>query len=996
MELRQYFSLLRKWLWLIVVCIVLAAGSAYLVSDRQPPTYQATTTILINQASTATQDASALLAGERLARTYAQLMTKGPVMDEVISSLGLDISAKDLAKKVTVSLVRDTQLISLKVINKDPVATREIANLIPLVFSEHNEQMQLTRYKSSKENLQTQLNAVDADILYAEMSLEALRAQSEPDQLEIGRLEAALLQYGTTYANLLSSYEEIRVAEAKTLDTVTVVEPAVLDSSPVGPKTTTNTMLAGVVGAMVAVGTAFLIEYLDDTIKTPEDVERTSHLPTLGAIVNFRRYKLENEEWPIAALHPKSAIAEGYRMLRTNLEFATMGMGQSGAVLLVTSAQPIEGKTTTLANLGVSLAQAGKKVLLVDTDLRRPALHRQFKLPNEVGLTSLLLEQEADLGHVIQPTNVDGLSVLTAGRLPANPAEVLSFPETTDLLNQLRPLADYVLLDSPPVLSMADASILAQKVDGVCMVVETGKTRTEVFRRAAATLESVKARLIGVALNKVVARPGGYYDYYYYSSRYSTDQDEPRKRKGRKKRPRSVFARLFRRAKRPSDDHADLRWEAEPALEDHTRAEAEITAPRKPSEAEILYAQGMAHYQRGEWAQAQENWQRLKEIDPSHPYVDALLRTEDASPERTRVQSDWPVSLSPSVDPRTQPVAPKQKPAARRRRSSVSPWGVAILVLVAVAVAVAGLMYYGVIPLPLPIGVSNVQRYLNQGRAFYISENYEDAIQSFEQVLEIDAGNADATLSLQQCKDYLRISELYSEATALVQEGDCVSAIGKLAMVVEVDPWYRDAGILLRNCQSSTDLDRLCEDAVAYHDAGLWREAAGVFEAIREKDATYREMEIKSNLFDCYLAEGRRRITDADNSLDIIQANASFENALSLFPDSAAAQGEKQLSRLYTDGHLAYSRSSWSEAIVALSSIYHTRADYAGGRCAELLCDSCMELGDAHRAEGRLQLALEQYRAILGIPQCEGDEAEAKEQEILLLLSQPTATPADS
>ena len=164
MELRQYIALLRKWLWLVILAAVLAGGSAYVVSNRQPQTYQATTTIFISQASTTTQDASALLAGERLARTYAQLMTKRPMMDEVISNLNLSTSAEALAKKVTVSLVRDTQLISLKVVNQDPVVTRDIANMIPVVFSEHNEQMQLSRYANSKQNLQTQLEAVDADM----------------------------------------------------------------------------------------------------------------------------------------------------------------------------------------------------------------------------------------------------------------------------------------------------------------------------------------------------------------------------------------------------------------------------------------------------------------------------------------------------------------------------------------------------------------------------------------------------------------------------------------------------------------------------------------------------------------------------------------------------------------------------------------------------------------------------------------------------------------
>jgi len=531
----------------------------------------------------------------------------------------------------------------------------------------------------------------------------------------------------------------------------------------------------------------------------------------------------------------------------------------------------------------------------------------------------------------------------------------------------------------------------------VCMVVETGRTRTEVFRRAAAALEGVRARLIGVALNKVVARPGGYYYDYYYSSRYSKEQDAPGTRRVRKKRTRSMFARLFRRERRRRDDRGELHAEAVPQLrEGATRAEAEVAAPDRPTEAESLYAQGMAHYQRREWGQARERLQRLKEIDPTHPDVDALLRTVDPSPERTRVQSDSPVSLSPPVQTRPKAVARRDRPVARRRRSRVSRWWVVVLALVAVAAAVAGLIHLNVIQFPLTTGTTNAQRFVNQGRAHFIAENYEKAIESFGRALEIDPQNETARLSLLECEDYLRITELYSEATALVQEGDCASAIAKLQIVIEVDPWYRDAGILLVRCERFADLDRLYEDAVAYHGAGQWREAAGVFEAIREKDATYREMEVKSKLFDCYLDDGTQQIADANTSLDIIRANAAFESALGLFPDSAAAQEEKQLARLYTDGHLAHSRSSWSQAIVALSSIYHTRGDYAGGRSAELLCDSCLELGDAHRSEGRLQLALEQYRAVLAIPQCDGEEAEAKEQEILLLLPQPTTALTDS
>lgn len=546
-ELKQYISIVWKWAWLIALCMALAGGSAYVVSERQPIKYQASVTLLINQASAMSlQDYNALMTGERLAKTYAQLLTKRPVMEEVVRTLGLDISPEGVASKITVSLVRDTQLITLRVVDEDPARATEIANTVPVVFSRQNEEMQRSRYGSSKESLQKQMEAVNADIATAQASLDELRAAPTPDAVQISRLQDALVQYRTTYSNLVRSYEEIRVAEAKTMDTVTVVEPAVL-ASRVGPKTATNTLLAVVVGAMIAVGMAFLIEYLDDTVKSPDDVERAAHLATFGAIVNFSKYSSDGQG-PIVAVKPKSSIAEGYRVLRTNLQFSAMGLGKSGTLLLVTSAQPQEGKTTSLANMGVSLAQAGKRVLLVDTDLRRPALHEHFQLPNEVGLTNLLLEREASVEHVIQRTTVDGLHVLTSGRLPANPAEVLSFPETAALLEQLRPLADYVLLDSPPVLSVADASILAQTTDGVLMVVEMGKTRTDVFQRAVAALEGVKANVLGVVLNKVSTRSGGYYYdhyyYYYYSSYYTDEEGKPKKRR---RKSRSLLARLLRR-----------------------------------------------------------------------------------------------------------------------------------------------------------------------------------------------------------------------------------------------------------------------------------------------------------------------------------------------------------------------------------------------------------------------------------------------------------------
>ncbi len=523
-EIRQYAALLLRWLWLIALAALLAGGVAYVQSKATTPIYEASATLVISPGNAAYDSYNAIYAGQELAQTYAQMLTGRPVLEGAEARLGGPL---DLAG-VSATPVRDTQLIRLSVRHADPARAAAIANAIPAVFAEINEENQLARYRTSQESLAAEMESLQAEMEAAQRALERERTRPTPDAAEVGRLETILAQYRSTYAGLLQSYEDLRVAQARGISTLTVFEPAAVPVDPVLPRTRQNTLLAAVVGAMLAAGAAFLIEYLDDTVKQSEDVERTVHLPTFGTVLRFSSEELE-AAGPLMAAEPRSSTAEAYRVLRTNLQFATAGLGSS-AMVLVTSAGPGEGKTTTLVNLGVALAQAGKRVLLVDTDLRRPALHKQFGLANEAGLTTLFLAPQAPLDGLIRATGVGGLSVITSGPIPANPAEVLEFPRTAELLDELRARADYVLLDCPPVLSVADASILAQKADGVLLVAVMGRTRTGVFKNAALTLERVQARLLGVVLNKVRARRGSYYYYYHYGD-YAADGGGKRRRR---------------------------------------------------------------------------------------------------------------------------------------------------------------------------------------------------------------------------------------------------------------------------------------------------------------------------------------------------------------------------------------------------------------------------------------------------------------------------------
>jgi len=213
----------------------------------------------------------------------------------------------------------------------------------------------------------------------------------------------------------------------------------------------------------------------------------------------------------ITVSDPRSPISEAYRTLRTNLDFA--GLDRALKTLVVTSAGVGEGKSTTLANLAVVSAQAGRRVILVDADLRRPTLHEIFGLDNRVGLTTAMMDEAALASPPFQATSVEGLSVLTSGPLPPNPAELMGSRRMEEVIAALARQADQVLFDTPPVVAVTDAAVLATRVDGVLLVISAGKTRREVARTAVQRLRQINARLVGTVLTNVPLGAGfkGYY-----------------------------------------------------------------------------------------------------------------------------------------------------------------------------------------------------------------------------------------------------------------------------------------------------------------------------------------------------------------------------------------------------------------------------------------------------------------------------------------------------
>ncbi len=525
MELRQYLNIIWRWLWLIVLGVLLAGGTAYWVSLNLPPVYRASTTLMINEGrSPGATDYTSVLTSERLAQTYAELLTKRPVFEEVSRRLNLT----ELKSNVTVHPVRDTQLIELSVEDHDPVLVAQVANALTQVFMEQNEARQTARFADSKASLNQEMSRLSRDIQNTEQMIATLQAAGEgADQAELIRLQNTLSQMRNSYSALLSSFEAIRMAEMESTDTIIVAEPAEVPLYPIAPRPLLNTLLAVVAGGVLTLGIAFLIEHLDDTVKNPEDVDQTVGISTLGAIARIN--VSTNGQRLITAVHPKSPISEAYRVLRTNIQFSSFDSPLS--TLLVTSANPLEGKSVTVANLGVVIAQAGLSVIMVDTDLRRPVLHEIFDLPNTVGLTNVLLHQDPVPDRHLQTTRIANLQVLTSGPLPPNPSELLGSARMRRLIQHLQERADIVIFDSPPMLAVTDAAVIASMVDGALLVIEASTTRREAIRRAKENLNKVGANILGVALNKLSAnKAAGYYYYYYYQH-----QDRTKKRHRKRK-----------------------------------------------------------------------------------------------------------------------------------------------------------------------------------------------------------------------------------------------------------------------------------------------------------------------------------------------------------------------------------------------------------------------------------------------------------------------------
>lgn len=365
-----------------------------------------------------------------------------------------------------------------------------------------------------------------------EYAIEKVKAEAleiNKREIEYNRLRRERDNTQSLYDLVLKREKEADLTQLLKVNNVRKLEAATTSEFPIRPRVKLNMMVALVLGLLLGVGLAFLIDYFDNTLKSQAQVEQRLGLPFLGIIPAIRgdkgsRLERDKERDLYVVDHPRSSVAECCRTVRTNLLF--MSHERQARRILVTSSGPQEGKTTSVINLAITMAQSGTRTVIVDTDLRRPRLHKSFGVPNDVGISNLILG-ETTLEKAVRASGVDNLDLILCGPIPPNPAELLHAESFARLVDALADRYDRVFFDSPPVSAVADALVLATRADGVVLVVQAGHTTWHAALDARRRIEGVGGRLFGAVLNDVDLdnkRGGeGYRYYYYYHSGYGEE-----------------------------------------------------------------------------------------------------------------------------------------------------------------------------------------------------------------------------------------------------------------------------------------------------------------------------------------------------------------------------------------------------------------------------------------------------------------------------------------
>jgi non-specific protein-tyrosine kinase len=524
MDLKRYIYPLRRWWWLLLAATVIAALASLIISLGQPPVYQASTTLMIGRAiEDPNPVANQFWLAQQLTSAYADIANREKVRTATMEALGVTWLPSYQA-----TALPNTQLIEIAVIDTNPqraqLVAAELANQLILqspTAAGPEDQNRRNFITEQLDTLQVQIRETQGEIAKLQDELGNLLSarQINDTQNQISALQAKLTTLTGNYANLLSN------TQSGAVNTLSVVEPASLPKQPIGPARTMAVLVAALLGFVLAAGAAYLLEFVDDTLKSPQEIERIFNRPLIGYLSELdEATHADSAGMPFVARYPRHPLAEAFRTLRTNLEFAAVD--QPLKTLLITSADAEEGKTSVAANLAVVISQSDKKVVLLDADLRNGRLHEVMSLPNDSGLSDVF-RGRLSLQSAMRLWKNEKVAFVPSGPTPPNPAELLGSKKMDSMLVSLKEVADQVIIDGPPFI-VSDAAVLSAKVDGVIVVVRPGYTRRGAAQAMHEQLARAGARVVGVVVNRIPRRMQAYYGgqlslypyYGYGSSRY--------------------------------------------------------------------------------------------------------------------------------------------------------------------------------------------------------------------------------------------------------------------------------------------------------------------------------------------------------------------------------------------------------------------------------------------------------------------------------------------
>ena len=500
--LRDYLAVLWARKLTIALITLLAVGSAYLYTSRQIASYQSTATVRV----LATGEEASGTSEVFNMQTERELAASALVASYAAKRFEEDADPQGLLGGLLVEVLPETEILRFSYSSTDPTVSQDLANAFASGYLDYRRAQAIEDLLATNEAIQEQINEVEAELENVSERLATAPSVGRQATLEAER-DAISARLSVLQSQLVTAPSEIRVGQ--------VVQRAILPTVPLGKDYARNIILGLLVGLGLGAGLAFVLERLDDRLKGRVDLERHSTAPVLAVVPKIRGLKKRETPFLPTLEDPNSAVAEAYRTLRTGMLFAASQRPIHS--IMVTSAEAGEGKTTTTANLGVAMARAGKKVIIVSADLRRPRIQDYFALSNGSGLTNVLAGEKSISEALRRPRGLLNLKVMVSGPIPGNPGELLSSTAMIKALEELKSQADFVLIDATPILSVSDALAMTGYVDAVLLVADAQRTSRAAVEQTRHQLHQVKANIIGSVLNNFDPKkaPGHYAAPYY-------------------------------------------------------------------------------------------------------------------------------------------------------------------------------------------------------------------------------------------------------------------------------------------------------------------------------------------------------------------------------------------------------------------------------------------------------------------------------------------------